>query len=271
MRVEKILNHNLIKSDDQYFKTIYMCPKFEIEADIIPTQEAKQTQNQRARLRFPYPVTYFELIGKNVFNLSMLIASGSELDNFCECCYGKLEQNDIVFDIFILPSQNYPALIGRKTPGLFIYKNKKHSIYRKNPINDGTMAWKFVKEIFNMPVEKFIDSFLSTIYNILEIINCRNIVIQNNKPPEKLNKKRQERGKLPLFEYKTLHIITDEKKYKYLSVEDQEKQKRNSPRLHTRRGHIRQYLKHNIWIDPTIIGTNKKGIILKDYHVSKSI
>lgn len=41
----------------------------------------------------------------------------------------------------------------------------------------------------------------------LMLLNCKNVISEDNPPPEKLNKKRKKRGKTELFTYKTLKLI----------------------------------------------------------------
>jgi len=106
------------------------------------------------------------------------------------------------------------------------------------------------------------------IFNILlfkglTALNCSNVVYIDNKPDEALNKKRQKNGKVPLFTYKTLHIDNETK-----IVKPHQGGTHASPRLHLRRGHVRHYATHSVWIEDMLVGDPSKGFVAKDYNVA---
>lgn len=97
----------------------------------------------------------------------------------------------------------------------------------------------------------------------LMAMNCTNVVTREHKAPTFLNAKRISKGKYPLFSFWTLH----------LSEQNENRQpalggKHSSPRLHLRRGHIRQYAEGKYtWVEPCVVGNKKNGMIAKDYSI----
>ncbi|MFA5433392.1 MAG: hypothetical protein WC319_11075 [Candidatus Paceibacterota bacterium] len=124
------------------------------------------------------------------------------------------------------------------------------------------------------PVQGYSDSQyhgpgLTFIIGCLNLLHCKNIVKKENKPPEKLNKKRIKNGKLPLFSYYTLHIKDSINSNSKNVLGDHN-------RIHLCRGHFKHYTKENplfgkltgmYWWQPHVRGQNKDGIIMKDYVV----
>ncbi len=88
--------------------------------------------------------------------------------------------------------------------------------------------------------------------------------------PEKLNRKRAKKGRVPLFEYKVLDIVAD---VLHQPKESSHAQHRSvghhaSPRMHTRRGHVRKLASGKAtWVRNAIIGKPGRGQILKQYAV----
>ena len=81
-----------------------------------------------------------------------------------------------------------------------------------------------------------------------------------------INKKRMNKGKKPLIEFKLITI--DGKKSALPSIPHGT---HASPRLHWRRGHWRTMKKSGkkVWVDPMLVGDEKNGKIVKDYAVGK--
>ena len=89
--------------------------------------------------------------------------------------------------------------------------------------------------------------------------------------PKRLNEKRAQKDKPPLFEYKLLELHPRIVAL-YDALEDEEDggsaigEARRSPRLHTRRGHWRHRQEGKVsWVRPSIVGKKDLGVILKDY------
>lgn len=105
------------------------------------------------------------------------------------------------------------------------------------------------------------------ILNLIEILSCRNVVTETIPAPIALNNKRKAKGKAPFFEYKVLMLsIPDERSTKT----HESSGTHASPRVHLRRGHIRRLPNKVIWVNSSVVGNRKSGIIEKDYSVSNS-
>lgn len=106
---------------------------------------------------------------------------------------------------------------------------------------------------------------ISAILKFLSVYQCINIKTEIIPIGKKSAFKK--RAKLARYEYRILKIDSSFKK-KYISQksEIEEFDKRHSPRLHTRRGHLRLLKSGNrIWVNPCLVGTSSNGIIDKDY------
>lgn len=110
---------------------------------------------------------------------------------------------------------------------------------------------------------------LHRLSNIIEqtllALHCTNVRSVDNAPPAALNKKRQKASKLPLFTYKTLHIISGERSRPH-SQNDDDEVARQGPRLHFRRGHVREISEGRItWVQQCMVGNRRIGVVKKAY------
>lgn len=103
------------------------------------------------------------------------------------------------------------------------------------------------------------------------LLGCKNIGTKDNPPPEKLNKARIRRGKLPIFTYKTLVLQPTSKRQKA-----EEAKGLWDNRVHLCRGHFKEFTEDKplfgrcvgrYWWQPSVRGRNKDGIVLKDYEM----
>lgn len=81
-------------------------------------------------------------------------------------------------------------------------------------------------------------------------------------PGEKLNKKREKRGKTPFFTYKELTIVANGP-----APLDDQGGSHASPRVHLRRGHIRRLAHKTVWVNAAVVGDKSRGMVSKDYRV----
>lgn len=137
---------------------------------------------------------------------------------------------------------------------------------------DHTSRFGYISDIndeLNESGEKMVKIYFTILNQVLLLLHCKNIVKKENKPPEKLNKKRIKNGKLPLFSYYTLHIKDSINSNSKNVLGDHN-------RIHLCRGHFKHYTKENplfgkltgmYWWQPHVRGQNKDGIIMKDYVV----
>ena len=116
---------------------------------------------------------------------------------------------------------------------------------------------------------------LAVFESTLLFLNCKNVVVNIVNPPEKLNKKRLRKGKLPIFTYRTLHLPS----HSVLKSGEKQESLGNHNRIHLCRGHFKVYTEDRplmgrhvgmYYWEPYVRGQNKKGVIVKDYHLEGS-
>jgi hypothetical protein len=97
----------------------------------------------------------------------------------------------------------------------------------------------------------------------LSVLNCSNIIRREHLPPRAM--RRHPGTGHPPFSWWTLHVN--------LPKENIEKESMGgchaSPRVHLRRGHIRQYEAGKwCWVRDSVVGAKKSGLIHKEYGIS---
>lgn len=104
------------------------------------------------------------------------------------------------------------------------------------------------------------------IMSAMEVLACSNVAWIDNPAPKLINKARVKKGKVPLYSYKTLHILANESGEKVRSAGNG---KHASPRVHLRRGHIRRLQSgKRVWVQSCVVGDKSRGVVAKDYAVS---
>jgi hypothetical protein len=101
----------------------------------------------------------------------------------------------------------------------------------------------------------------TAIRQMCSVLNCSNVETKTVSPSKKLNKKRAQKGKQPLFEYKILEVTPQSAKIPHMGGSHA------SPRIHLRRGHIRRLPEKQVWVQPCVVGEKKNGVIMKDYKI----
>lgn len=98
-------------------------------------------------------------------------------------------------------------------------------------------------------------------------VNCENIGTYSIEPPAALNKKREGKGKEPLYIFKVLTIPGEANSPQAIGAGDE----RNKTRMHLRRGHLRRLQSEKVvWVRHTIVGSGERGVVEKDYKVVTS-
>lgn len=110
---------------------------------------------------------------------------------------------------------------------------------------------------------------------VLDIINCKNVSLSPISPPERLNRSRIKKGKLPLYRY---HVLTlDLDKGRKLAGDVPKRSLGTAP-VHLCRGHFKEYtadqplfgrVTGRFWWQPHARGKAQNGIIMKDYRIKK--
>lgn len=100
------------------------------------------------------------------------------------------------------------------------------------------------------------------------VINCSNVSTVDVEAPAMLNKKRLASGKQPFFSYKILQLSEDRNAPGRRGTGGQHA----SPRMHLRRGHLRNLAHKVVWVRPALINADSThGVVLKDYGVKPPI
>lgn len=82
--------------------------------------------------------------------------------------------------------------------------------------------------------------------------------------PEKLNKKREKEGKVPLYSYHVVSLARRSRVANPLTIPGESGRK---VRLHFRRGHWRHYQTHRTWIKWMLVGDPDLGFVDKEYRL----
>lgn len=109
-------------------------------------------------------------------------------------------------------------------------------------------------------IKKSLDLSARLLSCFLAVLNCSNVEIAEVDEPKLLNKKRNNKGKVPIYSYKTLVLKTRQQRLATGNGAHE------SPRIHLRRGHIKRRKTGNFWWQPCVVGDRKKGVVAKDYR-----
>jgi len=170
---------------------------------------------------------------------------------------------------------------------LFMYSFHKYNEWILSPVAyriiigrhayDGSGNIKPIQlaDIPDFNVQKAIDDDvvdMNTLSNFLMLINCKNIKGVTVPAPERLNRKRLAKGRVPIFTYKVLNVVIPKSKSKSNPTSSGE-----TVRLHFCRGHFKMYTKDKplfgkhvglYWWQPHVRGDAGKGFVEKDYNVA---
>lgn len=127
------------------------------------------------------------------------------------------------------------------------------------------------EESTNMAKDDQRDLFV--LNSALILLNCKNIETKDNRPPAKLNKKRNKNNKQELFIYKTLTLKLPVNNSNTPSLKDSSEIKH---KIHLCRGHFKLYTEEAplfgrltgfYWWDAHLRGDKDQGLIVKDYAI----
>lgn len=101
--------------------------------------------------------------------------------------------------------------------------------------------------------------------NLMVALSCSNIGLQDQSAPTKLNKKRIQSGKEPMFGYKEVVVQVNKSDVAH----SHDAMNGRSCREHLRRGHIRRLngSEKRIWIQSTIVNAGKGPMVNKNYRI----
>jgi len=105
---------------------------------------------------------------------------------------------------------------------------------------------------------------VSCLLEFLAALACSNTKVADEPfDREKINKKREKRGKIPFYSYKVLTLSQGG------SSSSVSNGLGRSPRVHLRRGHIRRLENKTVWVNAAVVGDKSKGMVVKDYAVQR--
>jgi len=234
---------------------------------------------------FEFEIPYEDL---NTYTDISILVSKAPMDDKTERPDIQVENPDNVFIIqgFVcIPEnkeyrpQHFCALVAPTTQkidtpadGQQIFKNgEDHVLLLQSPL---------VPQEFDPVEQAWLNQHKGEITTVLEYINIallllstKNIVTKRHDPPDKLNKKRKKRDRIPLFSYHTLHVKLPSERS---AGPPGEKSGAIMP-VHLCRGHFKHYTPEaplfgrytgRYWWQPHARGSKKAGIVVKDYEVN---
>jgi hypothetical protein len=125
-------------------------------------------------------------------------------------------------------------------------------------------AWAYLEPPDQIEHPVLMSLATSQIKAICVALDAEVVEIDLIRAPIKLNKARERRGKLPLADYHTIKIGRRDRPDRLLALDAE---KRNSPRLHFRRGHWVHFRDHKTWRKWTLVGDPDLGFFDKHYRL----
>jgi len=114
-------------------------------------------------------------------------------------------------------------------------------------------------------IETSMRSSAEWLWSFLTVLNCSNVRLVETAAPAALNKKRERKGRPPIYTYKTLVLK------QWQRMTERGLGTHESPRIHLRRGHIKRRATGNFWWEPCVVGNRKRGIVMKDYRATELV
>jgi hypothetical protein len=277
MYAHKVLSSELINEDESFIKDITNSVKFHIHGTIVESRMAtvranNYTYNKDVQkfMKIPYPLMWIDTDKLDMCDSMCIGIVVKEIPY--EEIHKELIKDRMPEDgPFVLltgcasPDTDYWLPI----PGSLLVslngdgKNNATVFYDPDRFSGG-----------RQPSDSLLNRMSSIMYFILEsmvlFLNCKNIRESIVYPPEKLNKKRLRNGKVPLFSYKTLHVVSGLKPSK-----GSQEALGNHNRIHLCRGHIKVFTEDKpllgkhvgmYYWDSHVRGQNREGIVVKDYY-----
>ena len=186
---------------------------------------------------------------------------------------------------WIVSPQQYFIVIGKTIKDQELLRQMATSFLKRNGADQEVIQAYYESNVWPQPMlnnmnfktsrELLKDDYrdIVALNAALMLLNCKNVVTENNFPDKKLNKKRKKNGKTEFFIYKTLKLFLPAESSKgneYLPNGKKVK-------IHLCRGHFKQYTKEAplfgkytglYWWQYQLRGNKKEGIVNKDYEIS---
>jgi len=242
-------------------------------------EESHKTDWSEVQIRLPYDRMMLEFMSVDE-KCAYLVTSGKYVREILATKSYEGQKFPRIYDeaheLLIVPFYRQPELEQRWLPNPALLYTSTHG--EDNNGKNGKEVtfillsehYKFLQrtkttEEFNKDVDTFGDwavPGLHAVKQLCQVLQCTNITTEKNFIHPRINAKRRNLGKLPLFQYHMLVVQSSEPSNIGTGGTHQ------SPRFHWRRGHIRRLpTGKQTWVRPCMVGDLKQGIIAKDYAV----
>jgi hypothetical protein len=215
-------------------------------------------------VRLPYPVCWFDfnvnegLVHGNHYNLS-----ATEKSKKRGVLAIEIDVNTFVCRVFFHCNQSG-----------WQFSPLRHIITMNGDFNiEVAPWWPHKNDIDKIKQQSYEDADEITALNhVLLLLGCKNIVTEKVFPDEKINTRRKKKGKTPIQCYRVLRVAPATSRQKSIPKNLWENA------IHLTRGHFKTYTKDSplfgsivgrYWWQPSVRGSKKNGIVIKDYDCSQ--
>jgi len=235
----------------------YLPSNFKIDSDLSfpPYDNVVYFYNQTDKL-YMYWLVVIPFMGNKVYSIVPMIVEKNKLLNWV-----KPPEEEIDFKLYPTTNQLYRIN--------YNYYNDTFAVNLSHIMLSRLDRTKILHDNHTL-IQAFV--FTHFVLKMSSILNCKNIETVKIKPTERLQKRRQKKGKLPIQSYNVLKLKGVSKKYETITDKIDPQWKN---RIHLCRGHFKSYTAEKPllgkyiglwWWQPIVRGKNKKGVIFKDYE-----
>jgi hypothetical protein len=190
---------------------------------------------------------------------------------------GRLCEWEFSTAVAIIPRDQTAAAANSPPRGVFQASRGDLTLYfaAMTPYLTTAHVAEFGEQLVLRTMMRDLDDDVHVAWDFMLALSCNNVGINpaGGESREKLNKKRVANKKVPFFEYKVLHIQGAKLDASASAVGGRglTETGRNAPRMHLRRGHMRNLGPgRRTWVNMAIVGAAVDGRISKDYVVTPS-
>lgn len=231
------------------------CPSLDFESRVLAATKKLHESASRA-------ICFYLGDARDVASIDSASLSGMAVDLPYKTCWFEFDvhvENRKPFVFGVMADAGQP---GEAYLAAFQRSNDQWGYLFTGSTHDNMIAMT-AEDNFQSVLPEIYKMVLGVIRTALCAMKCVNIHQVESVPSEKLQKARLARGKKPLFSFWTLEIsipnVTGGAGRHCGGTHA-------SPRLHLRRGHVREYRPGMFcWIQPHAVGNKKLGIIHKEY------
>lgn len=248
----------------------------------------------------PFPNFFIETTAPNIIQKNVLVLGDSLIPRQTtmalawgiHCCAQKDEKSGwvIMADLYFELNRKYnvygpiwTTVLNVDDQGEPIYCKGYHTGIGHFDEGQRSAIMNIVKNSLNKKIEileerdlGFRHLYYYPLFMAISFMHCKNVTLETIEPNKKLNKKFQKNHGGFLIKYHTLQV---ESIKKILKKEGKIESQGLERALHICRGHFKDYRESGLfgkipgifWWDAQARGQRKKGIILKDYEIGKSI